>query len=348
MGIKTNGWGLKSREGDLEPMSFERREPTSEDLFVETLYCGICHTDLGVGRERLAPGNFPMVPGHEIVGRVISAGEDTEGFAPGDLVGIGCIVDSCLHCPPCEAHEEQFCDNGFTLSFNARDSHGDKTYGGYSDNYVVKAHYAVKIPASLDPARAAPLLCGGITVYTPLRRYKAGPGKKVGVLGLGGLGHMAVKFAKAMGAEVTMLTSSAGKAEDAAKLGADHVIVTTDSDAVAAAAGSLDLIINTIANPHDPNPYIFMLARRGMMCLVGAPDQPLSLMSAALLTGDRELSGSLIGGIAATQEMLDFAGEHGVQADVEIVPLSGVNEAWRRLEANDVRYRFVIDLKAEG
>lgn len=341
-------YAVRKEGAALEPITIERRSPGPEEVLLELMYCGICHTDLIVANNETGQARYPVVPGHEMVGRVVETGEAVTDLKEGDVVGVGCIIDSCRHCQPCEAGDEQYCDEGFFMSFNAMDRAGEPTYGGYSTHYTVHQHYALKIPEGLDPAAAAPLLCGGITVYTPLKRGGAGPGKKVGVLGLGGLGHLAVKFASAMGAHTVMLTSSPGKAGDAQKLGANEVIITSDPEALQAHAGSFDMIVNTVSGPHDANAYLSLLKRGGAMRLVGAPSQPLEIMAANLLVGDKALSGSLIGGIASTQEMLNFCGEHGIGAEIEMIPIQSVNEAWQRIENNDVKYRFVIDLSSLG
>jgi len=344
--MEVKAYAVQEQGAALEPITIERRAPGPEDVLVELQYCGICHTDLVVGNNETGIARYPVVPGHEMVGRVVETGGSVTDLQVGDIVGVGCIADSCRQCQPCEADEEQYCDEGFFMSFNAVDRAGELTHGGYSSHYTVHQHYAVKIPEGLDPAAAAPLLCGGITVYTPLKRGGAGPGKKVGVLGLGGLGHLAVKFASAMGADTVMLTSSPDKAADARKLGASEVIVTSDADALQAHAGSFDMIINTVSGSHNIDTYLPLLKRRGEMRMVGAPSQPMELMVANLLVGDKSLSGTLIGGIAATREMLDFCAEHGIGAEIELIPIQAVNEAWQRIEDNDVKYRFVIDLSS--
>ncbi len=344
MPISSRGYVLTEAGGKLEPYEFNRRDVGDVDMLVDIMYCGICHSDLLVASNELGNANYPLVPGHEIIGRVAEIGRDVTRYKVGDIVGIGCIVDSCRHCNSCESGDEHYCESGWTMSFNAKDKYDEYTCGGYSSNYVVDHRYAVRISPDLDAAKAAPLLCGGITVYAPLVRHEAGPDKSVGILGLGGLGHLAVKFAKAMGAHVTMLTSSSSKAQDAKVLGADNVIVTTDPDALSAATGSLDLIINTISEKHDPNPFLHMLKRDGVMSLVGAPAKPLELFAPALVFGDKSITGSMIAGIEMTQQMLDFCAKHGITAETEVIPIDYVNEAWERMKNKDVRYRFVIDL----
>jgi uncharacterized zinc-type alcohol dehydrogenase-like protein len=342
--VEVKAYAMKAEGQQLEPMSIERRAPGSEDVLVELKYCGICHTDLILARNDSGQTLYPLVPGHEMVGRVAETGEAVSNVKVGDLVGIGCIADSCRSCSPCESGDEHYCEQGFVMTFNGKDRSGEQTFGGYSTHYTVHNRYVVKIPEGMDEAASAPLLCGGITVYSPLKRFGAGPGKKVGVLGLGGLGHLAIKMAKAMGAETVMLTSSPGKVEDAQKLGADGVLLTTDKEALDAAAFSFDLIINTISGPHDANSFLSLLTREGNLCFVGAPGAPLPFDVTKLIMGDKLMSGSLIGGIPRTEEMLAFCAEHGISADIELVSMQDVNEAWQRIEDNDVRYRFVIDL----
>jgi len=342
--MEVKAYAIKAAGQKLEPFTVERRQPGAEEVLLELMYCGICHTDLIIGNNETGTAAYPVVPGHEMVGRVAEVGANVSRVKVGDLVGIGCIVDSCRSCNPCTAGDEHYCDTGFAMSFNGVDRAGEKTFGGYSTHYTVHEHYAVKIPDGLDPAAAAPLLCGGITVYTPLKRFAAGPGKKVGVLGLGGLGHLAIKMAAAMGAHTVMLTSSASKVGDAQKLGASEVVLTRNQDELKAHAGSFDLIINTISGAHDVNSFLPLLAREGVMCFVGAPQTPTPIMIAGLIWGDKCMAGSLIGGIPATEEMLGFCAEHQISADIEMVDIQQVNEAWDRIENSDVKYRFVIDL----
>lgn len=343
--MKTSGYATHAAHSPLVPFEFERRAAGPHDLVLEVLFCGICHSDLLSAHNGLGRSIYPMVPGHEIIGRVIAAGSAVSHFKVGDVAGIGCIVDSCRHCNPCREGDEHYCDEGFTSSFNGRERGTQTpTQGGYSKHYVIDEHYAVHIPAGMDLAAAAPLLCGGVTTYAPLKRAGLQPGMRVGVLGLGGLGHLAIKFIRAMGASPVMLTSSASKTADARKLGAEAVILTSDNEQVQAARGTLDFILNTVSAPHDPNPYLAMLKRHGTMCLVGMPEKPLSIYPGSIVFGDKSLSGSLIGGIAITQEMINFCAAHGIGADVEIIPMDYVNTAWERMENNDVKYRFVIDM----
>jgi uncharacterized zinc-type alcohol dehydrogenase-like protein len=342
--MEVKAYAIKAEGQPLEPFTVERPAPGPEEVLLELMYCGICHTDLIIGNNETGTAQYPVVPGHEMVGRVAEVGSDVSAVAVGDLVGVGCIADSCRACNPCEAGDEHYCDSGFTMSFNGTYPSGERSWGGYSTHYTVHEHYVVKIPEGLDPAAAAPLLCGGITVYNPLKRFGAGPGKKVGVLGLGGLGHLAIKMSKAMGAHTVMLTSSPNKVADAEKLGADEVVLTSEQDDLNAHANSFDLLINTISGAHDANSYLPLLARLGTMCFVGAPQTPTAFMISTLIWGDKSLSGSLIGGIPATAEMLEFCAQHGITADIEMITMDQVNEAWERIEKNDVKYRFVIDL----
>jgi uncharacterized zinc-type alcohol dehydrogenase-like protein len=325
-----------------------RRATTERDVQIEILYCGICHSDLHTVRDEwhsVMPTTYPCVPGHEIVGRVTSVGAQVKSFNAGDLVGVGCLVDSDHSCPNCQADVEQFCANA-TFTYNSKDQHGTApvTYGGYSESIVVDQQFVLRVPASLELAGVAPLLCAGITTYSPIRRWGDIKGKKVGVVGLGGLGHMGVKFAKAFGAKVTVFTTSPGKKADALRLGADAVIVSTDPAQMKAQAGSFAFILDTIAADHDINAYLHMLALDGELTLVGAPETPLKVSAFALIFGRKKLSGSLIGGIAETQEMLDFCGTHQITSDVEVIPIQRVNEAYERLVKSDVKYRFSIDM----
>lgn len=343
--LETYGYAIKEANGTLAPFKFQRRTPGANDVVIEILYCGICHSDLLSASNSMGTSIYPMVPGHEIIGRVIECGANVTRFALGQLAGIGCIVDSCRHCTPCQEGDEHYCQERFTGSFNGREREsGAQTYGGYSKHYVIDENYAIRIPESIDPASAAPLLCGGVTTYVPLKRFGIGPGMRVGVLGLGGLGHLAIKFAHAMGATPVMLTSSANKAEDAKKLGAADVILTSDKEQMSAAAGSLDFILNTISAEHDPNVYLALLKRAGTMCLVGMPPSSLKVHPASLVFGDKCLAGSLIGGIAVTEEMLNYCAENNIGAEIEIIDIDYVNEAWERIERSDVKYRFVIDM----
>jgi uncharacterized zinc-type alcohol dehydrogenase-like protein len=337
----------------LAATTITRRKTTERDVQIEILFCGICHSDLHTVRNEwstIMPTVYPCVPGHEIVGRVTTVGSAVARFKAGDLVGVGCLVDSDHTCPNCQDHLEQLCPNQ-TLTFNSADKHlGGITYGGYSESIVVNEHFVLHVPGNLDLAGVAPLLCAGITTYSPMRRWGDLTGKKVGVVGLGGLGHMGVKFARAFGAHVVVFTTSPHKKEDALRLGADEVIISTNAEEMQRHADSFDFILNTIAADHDINAYINMLGRDGNVTLVGAPEKPLAVSAFALLLGRRSLAGSLIGGIAETQEMLDFCGQHNITADVEVIPIQKVNEAYERMVKSDVKYRFAIDmasLKAE-
>ena len=350
----TKAYSAAGATSPLAPDTIQRREPTEHDVAIEILYCGICHSDLHTVRNEWAsvmPTTYPCVPGHEIVGRVTAVGAAVGTFKEGDLVGVGCLVDSDHSCSACSSHVEQFCPNA-TFTYNSPDAHlGGVTYGGYSERIVVDERFVLRIPSNLDPAGAAPLLCAGITTYSPIKRWGNIEGKKVGVVGLGGLGHMGVKFAKAFGAHVVVFTTSPGKTEDARRLGADEVIVSTDPEQMAAHAGTFDFILDTVSADHDLNAYLQLLGLDGEITLVGAPENPLPVSAFALLFGRKRVSGSLIGGLAETQEMLDFCGEHGITADVEVIPIQRLNEAYERMLKSDVKYRFSIDmasLKAEA
>ena len=351
---KTKAYSAASATAPLAASSIPRRDPTDRDVRIEILFCGICHSDLHYSRDEwrdVMPAVYPCVPGHEIVGRVTEVGSAVAQFKPGDVVGVGCLVDSDQTCPHCQAGLEQFCSN-MTLTYGSPDRHGTApvTYGGYSDSIVVDERFVVRIPSNLDLAAAAPLLCAGITTYSPMRHWKVGNGKKVGVVGLGGLGHMGVKFAHAFGAHTVVFTTSPSKIEDALRLGADEVVISKNADEMKKHASSFDFILDCVAAPHDINAYIHLLARDGNLTMVGAPDKPLAVNMFGLIFGRRSLSGSPIGGIAETQEMLDFCGRHGIVSDVEVIPIQKVNEAYERIARSDVKYRFSIDmasLKAE-
>jgi len=331
----------------LASSKISRRDPAERDVQIEILFCGICHSDLHSVRNEWSefmPTAYPIVPGHEIVGRVTKVGSDVTKFKPGDLAAIGCMVDSDGTCPNCHAGLEQFCPN-MILTFNSPDRHlGGVTYGGYSESIVVDEHFALSVPANLPLAGAAPLLCAGITTYSPMRHWRVGPGKKVGVVGLGGLGHMAVKFAHALGAHVVVFTTSPGKKDDACRLGADEVVVSRNIDEMKKHTSSFDFILDAVSADHDVSAYISLLGLDGNLTLVGAPPKPLPVAAFGLIMGRRSLSGSAIGGIPETQEMLDFCGEHNITADVEVIPIQKVNEAYSRLLKSDVKYRFSIDM----
>jgi uncharacterized zinc-type alcohol dehydrogenase-like protein len=327
-------------------MRFERREPGPKDVQIEIAFCGVCHSDLHTARGEWGNSVYPVIPGHEIVGRVTAVGAEVSKFKTGDLAGVGCMVDSCQHCASCREGLEQYCEVGFTGTYNTPDlkTPGMLTYGGYSKAVVVDETFVLHMPANLDLAAAAPLLCAGITTYSPLRHWKAGPGKTVGVVGLGGLGHMAVKLAAAMGAEVTLFTTSPGKVEDGKKLGAHHVVISRDEQAMAAQANRLDLIIDAVAAAHDINAYLALLKREGTLVQVGAPPEPLPVSVFGLIFKRRNFAGSLIGGIAETQEMLNFCGEHNITCDIEMIRMEQIDEAYERMLKSDVKYRFVIDM----
>ncbi|WP_330083562.1 NAD(P)-dependent alcohol dehydrogenase [Methylocystis iwaonis] len=345
MTIKAFGYAAHSATAPLVPFHFERRDPLADDVTIEILYCGVCHSDLHQARNDWNNSIYPMVPGHEIIGRVVAVGPQVTRFKVGDHAGVGCMVDSCLTCEPCEQGQEQFCNCVPTFTYNALDKNGQPTQGGYSDRIVVKERFVVNIPDGVDLAGAAPLLCAGITTYSPLRHWKVGPGSKVAVTGLGGLGHMAIKLAKALGAQVALFTRSPGKAEDAKRLGADEIIVSTDEAQMAGAAGKFDLIIDTVPSIHDLNPYLPTLAIDGTLVLVGYLGglEP-ALGTVPLIMGRRSVAGSLIGGMAETQELFDFCATHGVVSDVEVIAMQEINAAYERMLKSDVKYRFVIDM----
>jgi len=340
-------YSAASATSSLAPTMIARRDPTEQDVQIEILFCGICHSDLHQVRNEWSsamPTVYPIVPGHEIVGRVTKVGSAVTKYKPGDLAAVGCLVDSDGTCPQCKAGLEQFCPN-MTLTFNSPDKHlGGVTYGGNSDSIVVDERFVLRVPSNLDLAGAAPLLCAGITTYSPMRRWGVTEGKKVGVVGLGGLGHMGVKFAHAFGAHVVVFTTSPGKKEDALRLGADEVVVSRNADEMQKHAGSFDFILDTVSADHDINAYINLLRLDGNITLVGGLEKPLAVAPFGLLFGRRSLSGSLIGGIPETQEMLDFCGAHNITADVEVIPIQKVNEAYERLLKSDVKYRFSIDM----
>ena len=340
-------YSAASATSRLASTTIPRREPTEHDVQIEILYCGICHSDLHSVRNEWSefmPTVYPIVPGHEIVGRVAKVGSAVTKFKPGDLAAVGCMVDSDGTCPECKAGLEQFCPN-FTLTFNSPDKHlGGITYGGYSDSIVVDQRFVLRVPSNLNLAGVAPLLCAGITTYSPMRRWKVGKNQKVGVVGLGGLGHMAVKFARALGAQVTVFTTSPNKKEDAFRLGAHEVVVSRDAAEMQKHVGTFNFILDAVSADHDINAYLNLLARDGNLTLVGAPAKPLAVAAFGLIMGRRSLSGSMIGSIAETQEMLDFCGQQNITADVEVIPIQKVNEAYERLLKSDVKYRFSIDM----
>jgi uncharacterized zinc-type alcohol dehydrogenase-like protein len=344
---KAKAYSAASAKSPLASTTITRRAPTEHDVQIEILFCGICHSDLHQVRNEwksVMPTVYPCVPGHEIVGRVAKVGSAVTRFKPGDLAAVGCMVDSDGTCPQCQAGLEQFCPST-VLTYNAPDKHlGGVTYGGYSDSVVVKDHFALRVPSNLNLAGTAPLLCAGITTYSPLRHWGVGKGKKVGIVGLGGLGHMGVKLAHALGAHVVVFTTSPGKMEDALRLGADEVVISRNANEMARHVGSFDFILDAVSADHDINAYINLLRLDGNITLVGAPEKPLAVSAFGLIMRRRSLSGSAIGGITETQEMLDFCGAHNITSDVEVIPIQKVNEAYERLLKSDVKYRFSIDM----
>ncbi len=344
---KTKAYSATSATSPLASATIDRREPTENDVQMEILFCGVCHSDLHQARNEwsgVMPTVYPCVPGHEIVGRVAKVGSAATKFKPGDLAAVGCLVDSDRTCPECQAGQEQFCPN-LTLTYNFPDKlSGGVTYGGYSDSIVVDQRFALHVPAGLDLAGTAPLLCAGITTYSPMHHWGVTKGKKVGVVGLGGLGHMGVKFAHALGAHVVVFTTSPNKKDDALRLGADEVVVSRNANEMQKHAGSFDFILDAVSADHDINMYIQLLRRDGNLTLVGAPEKPLAVSSFGLIFGRRSLSGSPIGGLPETQEMLNFCGQHNITADVEVIPIQKINEAYDRLLKADVKYRFSIDM----
>jgi uncharacterized zinc-type alcohol dehydrogenase-like protein len=345
--FNAKAYSVASATSPFASTTIARRDPTEHDVQIEILFCGICHSDLHQARNEwsgIMPTVYPCVPGHEIVGRVTKVGSAVTKFKPGDLAAVGCMVDSDGTCPECQAGLEQFCPN-FTLTYNFPDKHtGGVTYGGYSDSIVVKERFVLSVPSNLDLAGTAPLLCAGITTYSPMRHWGVTKGKKVGVVGLGGLGHMGVKFAHAFGAHTVVFTTSPNKKDDALRLGADEVVLSRDANEMAKHAGSFDFILDAVAADHDINAFIGLLRRDGNLTMVGAPEKPLSVAVFGLITARRSFSGSPIGGIPETQEMLDFCGRHIITADVEVIPIQKIDEAYERLLKSDVKYRFSIDM----
>ena len=345
----TNAYSATSATSPLSPTKIPRRDPNEHDVQIQILFCGICHSDLHSARNEwsdYSATTYPIVPGHEIIGRVMKVGSAVTKFKQGDLAAVGCMVDSDRTCNNCKEGLEQYCPNAI-LTYNSPDKHlGGVTYGGYSESIVVDQHFVLRVPSNLDLASAAPLLCAGITTYSPLKHWGAGKGKKVGVVGLGGLGHVGVKLADALGAHVVAFTTSPDKREDALRLGADEVVVSRNANEMEKHAGSFDFILDTVSADHDINAYLALLARDGTLTLVGAPPKPLAVGAFPLIGGRHSLSGSTIGGIAETQEMLDFCGEHNITADVEVIPIQKVNEAYERLLKSDVKYRFTIDMSS--
>ena len=348
--IHSHGYAAFDSRNPLAPLKFERRDPGPQDLVIEIQYCGVCHSDIHQARDEWGTSVYPMVPGHEIVGRVVRAGSSVKKFVEGDLAGVGVFVDSCRACAECKAGQEHFCQSVPIWTYNAPEKQtGGFTYGGYSNNIVVDESYTLRISPKLKLAATAPLLCAGITTYSPLRHWKVGPGQKVGIAGLGGLGHMALKFARSFGAaHIVQFTTSLGKKEDALRLGAHEVVLSKDEKAVQAHAGSFDFIIDTVSAPHDVNILLSLLRRDGHLVLVGLPSDPLPVGAFPLIAGRKSLSGSMIGGIRETQEMLDYCAEHGIASDIELIPIQQLNEAYERTIRSDVKYRFVIDMASLG
>ncbi|MFT7106660.1 MAG: putative zinc-type alcohol dehydrogenase-like protein [Yoonia sp.] len=343
--IATESYAALAVGAALVPHTIHRRQPGARDVLIDIDFCGVCHTDLHFVQNDWGMSSYPLVPGHEIIGRVRAVGPEVTDLSVGQNVGVGCLVESCRHCASCESGEEQYCLNGMTMTYGSpSEDPGGVTYGGYSKSITVNRDFVLTVPDTLDPSACAPLLCAGITTYSPLRHWNVGPGTTVGVIGLGGLGHMGIKLAHAMGARVVMITTSASKAADAKRLGADEVLLSTDADAMAAAAGKFDFLLNTIPVPHDFNHYMMLLKVDGTMCIVGAIGPIAELNTMPLLMGRRAVAGSLIGGLRETQEMLDFCGKKGVTADVELIDMSQIGAAYERMLKSDVKYRFVIDL----
>ncbi len=347
--MPTKAFAAHTADTPLAPLAINRRSPKASDVAIDILFCGVCHSDLHIARNEWGMTQYPCVPGHEILGRVTAVGNAVTKFKVGDLAAVGCLVDSCRSCTSCKQGLEQFCLNGSTFTYNGEDKHlGGMTYGGYSDAIVVDEAFTLKVPSNLDPAGAAPLLCAGITTYSPLRKWKVGTGMKVGIVGLGGLGHMGVKFAHAFGAHTCLFTTSPSKVADGKKLGAHDVIISKDADAMAAHAGSFDFILDTVSADHDINALMSMLKLDGTLVLVGAPPNPIALSAFSLLFPRKHISGSLIGGLPETQEMLDFCSKppHGspIVCDIELIKMQQINEAYERMLKSDVKYRFVIDM----
>ena len=344
--MKSHGYAAHDKSSPLAPYNFDRRDPGPDDVVVEIAYCGICHSDIHQVRDEWGNAIYPMVPGHEIVGRVTAVGNNVKKFKEGDLAGIGVMVDSCKVCTNCKADEEAYCEKAFVGTYNAKGYDGVLVHGGYSNNIVCHQRYVHSLSSRFGDklAAVAPLLCAGITTYSPLRHWGVGKGKKVGVVGLGGLGHMGLKFAHSFGAHVVQFTTSAGKIEDAKKLGADEVVISKDSDAMAKHTGSFDFILDCVSAPHEVDPYMNLLRLNGVLCQVGLPEQPAAVSPFALITNRRSLSGSMIGGMKETQGMLDYCAEHDIVSDIELISIDKVNEAYERVVKSDVKYRFVIDM----
>jgi uncharacterized zinc-type alcohol dehydrogenase-like protein len=342
---EVKAFGTEAADALLQQLKIPRRNPTPHDVEIEILFCGVCHSDLHTARNEWHGTVYPCVPGHEIVGRVVRVGDHVKRFKEGDLAAVGCMVDSCRECQYCKEDLEQYCEQGNIQTYNSPDKHlGTQTYGGYSESIVVDEAFVLRVPDNLDPAATAPLLCAGITTYSPLKHWNVGPGQKVGVVGLGGLGHMAVKLAKAMGADVVVYTTSPSKVEDAKRLGADDVILSKDREQMAKYAGKLHFVLDAVSAQHDINTYLYQLRVDGTLALVGAPENPLPVAAFSIIPYRRSFAGSMIGGIAETQEMLDFCGKHNIVSDIELINIQQINEAYERMLQGDVKYRFVIDM----
>lgn len=338
-------FGTEAPEANLEQLNIDRREVTAKDVEIDILYCGVCHSDLHTARNEWHGTVYPNVPGHEIVGRITKIGNDVSKFKVGDLAAVGCMVDSCRDCEYCRDGLEQYCEEGNIQTYNGADKHLNKqTFGGYSERIVVDQDFVLRMPENLDLAAAAPLLCAGVTTWSPLKHWNVGPGQKVGIVGIGGLGHMGVKLAKAMGAEVVVITTSPSKVEDAKRLGADEVILSTDKEQMIANNNTLHFILDCVSAEHDVNAYLRLLKTDGTLAIVGAPEHPLPIAAFSLIPGRKSFAGSTIGSIAETQEMLDFCGEHNIVSDIEIIKIQDINEAYERLLKGDIKYRFVIDM----
>jgi alcohol dehydrogenase (NADP+) len=348
MTMNVLGYAAPSAKAELAPYQFERRDIRADDVVIEILYCGICHSDVHHVNNDWGGTTYPIVPGHEIIGRVVNVGPDVTRFKPGDHVGVGCMVDSCQHCAACQQGLEQYCEEGPTLTFDNLDRHDQmRTFGGYSEKIIVREKFVLRIPEGLDLKGAGPLLCAGITSWSPLRHWRVREGTNVGVVGLGGLGHMMLKLAKALGTNVTLFSRSPGKEQDAHRLGADNVVISTDANQMAAVNNKFDLIIDTVPYAHDINPYMPSLAINGTLVIVGfLGNLEPSLNTVPLIMGRKSVAGSVIGGLAETQELLDFCGEHGITADVEVIKIQDINEAYKRMLKSDVKYRFVIDMSS--
>ena len=344
--IKSKGYAGFDATSPLKPHSFERREVGDNDVLVDIKYCGVCHSDIHTVRNEWKRTTYPIVPGHEIVGTVKQVGSKVKKFKAGDIVGVGCMVNSCGECENCKAGLQQFCSKGMTQTYNSPEKDGQTTKGGYSDNIVVNEKFVLKVPENLKLEGVAPLLCAGITTYSPLRHWKIGKGHKVGIVGLGGLGHMGVKFANSMGAHVVVFTTSPNKKDDALKMGAHEVIISKNANEMEKHTGTFDFILDTVSAPHQVPDYLAQLKVDGTLCMVGASPEPHQIPSMPLIFGRKSLSGSLIGGVEETQEMLDYCGKHNITCDIEMIPMEKINEAYERVVKSDVKYRFVIDMNS--